>query len=79
MKYEVTTSEDGFVNLKLGLTHNVSFPRDCTVEDVIMGVTTLIEKVAGISAFELVNAVAQEFQKNEPVVIGEPEDVAVDG
>lgn len=60
MKYEVMRDEEGRTILRLGLNHNVSFAPECSVEDIVLGVTALIEKVVGISTFELVQAVLQE-------------------
>lgn len=61
MKYEVKKLEDGKVSLSLGINHGVTFDKDADAEAVVTGVNALIETVAGISAFELANAVAQEL------------------
>lgn len=61
MKYEVTKDNEGNVTLQLGLSHGITFDKDSNAEVVIAGVNMLIEKVAGISAFELANAVAKEL------------------
>lgn len=65
MKYSVTKDAEGRIALQLGLNHFATFEPDATPEHVVMGVTALIEKVVGISAFELANAVASEFGWNE--------------
>ena len=61
MKYEVSRRDDGRVNLQLGLNHGVDFDPDCNIEEVAIGVTTLIERVTGVSSFEMIMAVAQEM------------------
>lgn len=68
MKYEVNkglhTLSNGkeieVINLKLGLNHEVSFPSDATVEEIVGGVESLIKLVVGVSAFELVEAVLKK-------------------
>lgn len=67
MKFETRTEEDGRVILKLGLSHEVHFPPELNPEMVVVGVANLIEAVSGISSFELVQAVVQEYAKNGQV------------
>lgn len=57
MKYEVYKDEEGHVILQLGTSKNVSFAPECTPEEVVLGVTELIERVVGISTFDLVTEV----------------------
>ncbi len=64
MKYEVLKDEEGYVVLKLGLTNNVCFAPECTPEEVVLGVSALIEKVVGISNFDLINAVLEALQED---------------
>lgn len=61
MKFEVKKLEDGKVSLQLGLSHGITFDADANPEEVVTGVNVLIESVAGISAFEMANAVAKEL------------------
>ena len=56
MKYEVFKDDEGNVILQLGLNNNVCFAPECTLEEVVLGVGALVEKVVGISNFELVQA-----------------------
>lgn len=63
MKYEVTKDAEGFTHLKLGLNHSVHFDPDAGLEDVIGGVEDIIQRVVGVSAFELTMAVVAELNK----------------
>lgn len=65
MKYEVTTDDAGMVSLKLGLTHSVHFEPDAQLEDIVGGVEDLIQRVVGVSAFELTMAVLAEKTKKK--------------
>lgn len=64
MKYETRTEEDGKVVLKLGMTHEAGFPAEPDLGTIVTGVQLLIEAVCGISGFELVQAVIEEYVKN---------------
>lgn len=66
MKFETRTEKDGKVVLKLGLTHEMGFSPELNVEEVVVGVTALIEAVADISVFELTQAVINEYAKKAP-------------
>ena len=63
MKYEILKGEEGRTVLQLGLNNIVTFQPDATVDDIVLGVTVLIEKVVGISAFELAKAVLTDMGK----------------
>jgi hypothetical protein len=64
VKYETRTDEDGRAILKLGMNHEVSFEKGIDVEGIVGGVEMLIQTVVGVSAFELVGAVMEEFTKD---------------
>jgi hypothetical protein len=51
----------GEVNLQLGTSKSVTFDPTCSLEDVVLGVTDLIERVVGVSTLELVQVVGQEL------------------
>lgn len=62
MKYEVFRLDEGDeskVVLRLGTSKNVCFTLPITLEEIVLGVTTLIENVVGVATFELVNAVME--------------------
>ena len=65
MKYEISKDAEGRVNLQLGLSNSVLFAPECTLEDVVMGVNVLLEKVVGISTFELVTEVMNALQDKQ--------------
>lgn len=65
MKHSTRTDEDGKVILKLGLTHELGFPAEgCDVNLIVEGVSRLINEVAGINSFELIQSVVNEYAKN---------------
>jgi hypothetical protein len=63
MKYEVRTEDDKVI-LKLGLNHEAEFKKGASVEAIVSGVTELINVTVGVSAFDLVSAVMNEFNKD---------------
>jgi hypothetical protein len=65
VKFETRTEEDGKVVLKLGLSHEVKFSEDIDLEGIVLGVQTVIEAVTGVSSFDLVRAVIDEFAKGD--------------
>jgi hypothetical protein len=62
MEYVVKTLEDGKVDLTMG-ENGVTFDKDVSTDDVVTGVSLLIEQALGTSPFELTLAVLKEFNK----------------
>lgn len=60
MKFEVRiTDDDEKIELQLGLNHVATFKREAEIEDIVVGVQTLIEVVTGVSAFQITEAVLE--------------------
>lgn len=62
MSYKTRRLEDGRISLQMGNVA-VDFPTDATIDDIVGGINILIDKILGISPFELTLAVIGELEK----------------